>query len=253
MSLGSTVADQPKIQRWELPWRRWMYSHLIDDETIEAGHIHSALASLLFGLRAAALLSPDGARGLLAPDHETAGALLSQLPAAGPGAPRSRALLHAVAADPFDAAAAIDLELALGQESQFAQPSAPPALIDLETRASVVLASLDEVVGDPTLLGAFRDMADRDSTSLVILAPPQAPLEPLITLVSSDAELSGPDFDLRVITTPMTVPARRLLAARGSALLTRREPPEGFASLPSFDTGGVAVAQAPPAKSRLLR
>ena len=158
MSLGSTAGDQPKIQRWELPWRRWMYSHLIDDETIEAGHIHSALASLQFGLRAAALLSPGGARGLLAPDHETAATLLSQLPAAGPGAPRSRALLHALAANPFDAAAAIDLELALGQESQFPQPSASPALIELETRANVVLASLDEVVDDPMLLGSFRDI-----------------------------------------------------------------------------------------------
>lgn len=252
MSLGSTAADQPKIQRWELPWRRWMYSHLIHDKTIDAGHIHSAFASLQFGLRAAALLSPDGARGLLMPDREAAAELLATVPAAGPGAQRSRALLHALAADPFDAALAIDLELALRQESQFTPPAPPPPLIELDLRADVILAWLDELLSERMLLASFRDRADRDATSLVILAPDGAPLEPLITMVSADAALSGPDFDLRVITAPATTPARRLLAARGSSVLTLRAPAEGFESLPRFDTGGPALAQAGPVSGRLV-
>jgi glycosyltransferase involved in cell wall biosynthesis len=244
MSLGSTAADQPKIQGWELPWRRWMYSHLVNDETIEAGHLHAALASLQFGLRAAAYTSPAGARGLLAPDRAAAAALLATLPAAGPGAPRSRALLAALAADPFDAATAIDLEMALQRESQLGQAAPPPPLIELDSRPEVALAWLDEVLSDHTLLTAFRTEADRDSTSLVILAPPHAQLEPLITLVSADAELSGPDFDIRVITAPATTPARRLLAARATTVLTRRSPPMGYESVPPLEIGGAAVGQA---------
>jgi glycosyltransferase involved in cell wall biosynthesis len=230
-SLGR--ADQPVIQRRELNWRRWMFRHLLDDDTITVAQLDTALASFRFGLRAAALDRPGGARSLLEPDPLTAAADLLELPPVAAGGARSRALLRALAADPFDGAVLIDLELALMQEAQLPQPSPGPPLSVLASRQHLSVAWLDEVLANPELLRAYGQEADAlDRTTLAILSGPNADYSRLVELVDSDPRLSDEDCEITLINAPVTPPATRLLAHRASSLLTAREPDPGYESLP---------------------
>jgi hypothetical protein len=87
-SLGTSAADQPRIQRREISFRRWMFQNLLDDDTITAEHLAGAFASFRFGLVTAASDQPGGVRSLLTPESDEARRLAALAPAAGAGAVR---------------------------------------------------------------------------------------------------------------------------------------------------------------------
>jgi hypothetical protein len=211
MSLGSDRAAQLKIQRGELPWRRWMMAHLAADESVSTEDVRAALGAWRWGITVAAAGFDGPVRDLLlAPPAE-----IAPLPA---GTPHSRELLRRFAADPFDGALAIELEVALMREAS-ASPPGPP-LITLTTRSRVTLVSLADSLARPELLGAYaRRTLGSDEDTLLVLAPARADLRPLVALVDGDELLGAEDCDIQVINEPVTTPARRLLAARAHALL----------------------------------
>jgi hypothetical protein len=228
MGLGTGADEQPRIQRGELPWRQWMLTNLLEDDSITVAHLSAAFIALRFGLRIAATLEPAGARGLLVVDHERAASMLGSLPAPGAGAVRSRAILRALAADPFDGATAIDLEIAMLHEAQFPQPQPSAPLIALETRSKLSLAWFEEVLANRDLLRAFaEEREDLENTTLVILTASDVDPTPLIELVDSDSLLGGPLYDITLLPGPVTTPAKRLLAHRATTRLSAlRSPPE---------------------------
>jgi glycosyltransferase involved in cell wall biosynthesis len=237
MGLGSGIEDQPKIQRNEIPWRRWMLWHLIDDETVTARDVEAALRSWRFGLLAAATAEPAGARALLEIDREGAELALRAAPPAGAGGRpvASKALLRALTRDPFDGAIAVDLEVALAREAQLPVVDPPPPLATLTTRPRLTVAWLEEVLATPALLHEFGARAGEDET-LAVLAPPGADLAGLIALVETDPRLSGEGCDITVLAEPATTPARALLASRARARLSAATSPAPY--------DGVAVHEA---------
>jgi len=65
MGFGATPERQIQIHRLELPWRRWLMRHLIDDDTITVPDVRAALDRWSQCVRLAALGEPLGARALL--------------------------------------------------------------------------------------------------------------------------------------------------------------------------------------------
>ena len=252
MGLGSGADAQPRIQRLELEWRRWMFWNLLDDETVNVEHLRAAFRAWSYGVFTAATQAGDGARSLLDRDPDGARAALACSHGAGTGQPTGKALLRALSRDPFDGAIAVDLEVALQRESAgpreaIEQPaSPPPPLIALATRPQVTLAWLQEVIVNPSLLHAFaQETADRDDNTLVVLAPCGAELQELIEIVEADPALSSEGCDITVVAEPSTTPARRWLVSRASARLTAGPSRAPYDALPAH--GAVSRAQAAPA------
>ena len=92
MGLGVTPERRVAIYRMELPWRRWMMRHLVEDDTVSVDDVGAALQAWRLALREATSGEPGGARALLGGDREAAGDLA---PPIGPLAPSSKALLRA--------------------------------------------------------------------------------------------------------------------------------------------------------------
>ncbi len=211
-----------------------MFEHLLDDDSIGAQELTNAYAGLRFGLLAAASGAPEGARAVVESDAAGASSLRASAPVVGAGAPRSRALLRALARDPFDGAIAIDLELALMEEAAMQAPEASPPLLGVlgRMRPRLTLAWLDEVVATPELLHAFAaEEAERDGATLVVLAPAGADLSPLVRIFESDPLLSDERLDAQVLNAPPTSPAKRLLASRADAVLGVSRPEEPYDDL----------------------
>ena len=59
MGLGSGPAEIDAILRREIPWRRWMLRHLLDDPTVSATDLRNAFGSWEHGLVRAALGAGD--------------------------------------------------------------------------------------------------------------------------------------------------------------------------------------------------
>src|SRR5579875_1129988 len=209
MSLGSDQAAQLRIQRGELPWRRWMLAHLAADPSVSSDDLRAALGAWRWGVTVAAAGFDGPVRDLLLGAPGPA----APLPA---GTPHSRRLARRFAADPFDGALAIELDVALMRE-QTAPPVAPP-LIALQTRPRVTLVSLADALANPGSLSAYaRQTAGSGDDTLLVLAPAGADLRPLVDLVGADERLAAEDCDIQVIDEPVTTPARRMLAARAEA------------------------------------
>ncbi len=239
MGLGSGPDAQPRIQRHELEWRRWMLWNLIDDETVTVEHVRTAFMAWRYGIATAATQAGGGARSLLNADGAGARAALACADRAGAQRRLSKTLLRALSRDPFDGAIAIDLELALGRDSALAgeaghaPSSPPPPLIALATRPLVTIAWLQEIVADRSLLHAFgQEAAGRADSTLVVLAPPAESLQKLITIVEADPALNGESCDITVLAEPSTTPARLLLASRAHARLTAGPSPAPYDALP---------------------
>lgn len=238
MGLGADSAQQLWIQRREIPWRRWMLSHLIDDDAVAPQTLPEIYGGWRFALLAAASIEPGGAAALLEPDPAGAAAVLAAPGHDGPAA-LSRRLLRALAHNPFDGAAAIDLEVALGREA--ALPAAPPSppLAAVALGEDPTVAWIEELLAVPELIGAFAAevSAGRPST-LLVLTPPSGDVGALAGLVENDPRISGDACDIAVLARPRTTPAAMLLAARASACLTLAEPPAPFDRLPRHPAAG---------------
>jgi|SRR5579875_1300161 len=246
MGLDAGPARRAALLRAELPWRRWMMRELSADPTVTPAHLVGALAAWRHALTTAALGADVPVRMLLEPlsraaDAPALGARGAD--AAGAGAPATgapgtgaRALMRAFAADPFDGALAVELEIALMREAALPAPAAPPAAATLSARPRLALARLPDVLAAPELMEAFAaETVDGELDSLAILAAPDADLAPLVALVESSPALSDERCDIQVIAEPSTAPARAWLCARASSRLSTGDgdPGDPYGSLPA--------------------
>ena len=130
MGLGSGPAEIDAILRREIPWRRWMLRHLLDDPTVSATDLRNAFGSWEHGLVRAALGAGDPPSDVLSVTEEerARGVLAAEQGAAAlrAGDPdrATRLLLRALGEDPFNGAARYDLQVALHQAAGCLAPGA---------------------------------------------------------------------------------------------------------------------------------
>jgi hypothetical protein len=248
MGLGADRSKLLSIERWELPFRRWMMQHLIGDETISLADVGELVVRWRAAVAHGGMSTGQSVRTLLDVDREAAAVELAYAESLPAGRERCLALVRALAHDPFDGATLTDLEIAITEAASQQQPRPEQSqpLIMLDAREQLTLGFLKELIAHPDLLRAYAQAtaASADGT-LVILTPPHADLAPLVALVESDPALSDPRCDLQALTEPGATPAHRLLAGRAVAVLTAGEVPEVYAGLPAH--GSVAAAAAPAA------
>ena len=172
MGLGSGPAEIDAILRREIPWRRWMLRHLLDDPTVSATDLRNAFGSWEHGLVRAALGAGDAPSDVLCVTEEerARGVLAAQQGAAAlrAGDPdrATRLLMRALGEDPFNGAARYDLQVALHQAAGCLAPGAADPLA-LRTHVTLVAAAV--LVRDPDLLAAYaaRTTAHDDATLVV--------------------------------------------------------------------------------------
>jgi glycosyltransferase involved in cell wall biosynthesis len=229
MGLGADRQQVLDIERRELPFRRWMMSNLIDDDTFSVRHVANALLRWRQALVHSGMSRPGSVRHLIQGDPEAAASAAAAAEhLVGPG--RCKALMRALSRDPFDGAVWTDLEVALLQVGDV--PAAvPPPLIALQTRPQLALGWLDELVARPELLRCFAGDPTADDWTLAVLAPVAADLSALIALVDDDPVLSDERCDFQVLSEPQSTPGRRLLAARSTALLSAQPQAAPFSTL----------------------
>lgn len=232
-SLGRPPSETARVQRRELPWRRWMFRNVVCDPGVTAQELRGAYNGLIYGLNAAGSSDPKGLAAEFGPDPARAASLSRASPDPGAGARRSRALLRAASYNPFDRELAREFELAVTVESSL--PPYPPAepLILLHARRRVAIGWFDEVLRRPELLHAFAAEHSGDDSTLAVLTPPGADLRPLIELFEVNPDLSAEGCDVTAVTEPRTTPARAWLGGRASSLLSTESEPRGFAHLPA--------------------
>jgi hypothetical protein len=223
MGLGSGAGDLHRILRSEIPWRRWMLRHLVHDPTVSAADLRAAFNSWEHGLVSAALgvgLAPSEVVAATAEERDRS----AEAAAAGAAALRAgdpdraaRLLLNAIAEDPWNGAARLDLEIALQQAASL---PAPGAAASLSLGARVTLAAAADLLRAPELLLSYASETQAaDDATLVVVYDDQHELQGLAALVAQ-LGLDGDDSpDIVAEPAPTTQPAQRLLAARATATL----------------------------------
>jgi len=223
MGLGSGAGDLHGILRSEIPWRRWMLRHLVHDTTVSAADLRAAFNSWEHGLVSAALgagLAPSEVVAATAEERDRS----AEAAAAGAAALRAgdpdraaRLLLNAIADDPWNGAARLDLEIALQQAASL---PAPGAAASLSLGARVTLAAAADLLRAPELLLSYASETQAaDDATLVVVYDDQHELQGLAALVAQ-LGLDGDDSpDIVAEPAPTTQPAQRLLAARATATL----------------------------------
>jgi hypothetical protein len=223
MGLGSGAEDLHRILRSEIPWRRWMLRHLVHDPTVCAADLRAAFNSWEHGLVSAALgagQAPSEVVTTTAQERdrsvEAAAAGAAALRAGDPDR-AARLLLNAVADDPWNGGARLDLEIALQQAASLPAPGVAPPLA---LRARVTLATAADLLRAPELLESYaRETGPADDATLVVVYDDPQELHGLAALVAR-LGLDGEDSpDIVAQPAPATQPAQRLLAARATATL----------------------------------
>jgi hypothetical protein len=223
MGLGSGADDLHRILRSEIPWRRWMLRHLVHDPTVSAADLRAAFNSWEHGLVSAALgagLAPSDVVVTTAQERdrsvEAAAAGATALRAGDPDR-AARLLLNAIADDPWNGGARLDLEIALQQAASLPAPGAAAPLV---TGARVTLAAAADLLSAPDLLPSYAgETHAADDATLVVVYEDQQELQDLAALVAR-LGLDGDDSpDIVAQPAPATLPAQRLLAARATATL----------------------------------
>jgi hypothetical protein len=206
---------------------------LAADPTVTAADLLRARSALLDAIGTAALDRTGGARGVLDPDPDAAALVLAKLPRLCVGAARSKALTRALAEDPFDGAIWLDLDRTLQREHRLG-PLAPPApLVELLDVAPVTLAWFDELVASPGLLAAFGAYAAEEGRGeLAVVTPHTTDIAALIRVAERNPQISGSEIAVRVISEPLTPPARSLLRSAAGSALTRAAAPAPYGELP---------------------
>lgn len=222
MGLGASAEKIDHILRDEIPWRRWMLRHLVQDDSISGAELLAAYRSWEYGLLRAAGTVTD-ARALAEPADVGHGRGLAQEGAAAlrAGDPdrAARLLLRALAEDPWDGAARIDVELALRAAEPLARATSEP-LCALPARRRVTLARVDGLLTHPELLQAYAENVDGDDdATLVVLTRSELDVPLLVELVARCGLGGEAAADLLAQPEPRTLPAQRLLGARASAVL----------------------------------
>jgi hypothetical protein len=223
MGLGSGAGDLHRILRSEIPWRRWMLRHLVHDPTVSAADLRAAFNSWEHGLVSAALgagLAPSDVVTTTAQGRDrsvaAAAAGATALRAGDPDR-AARLLLNAIAEDPWNGGARLDLEIALQQAASL---PAPGAAAPLATGARVTLAAAADLLRAPELLQSYAsETRAADDATLVVVYEDQQELQDLAALVAR-LGLDGEDSpDIAAQPAPATLPAQRLLAASATATL----------------------------------
>jgi hypothetical protein len=223
MGLGSGADDLHRILRSEIPWRRWMLRHLVHDPTVSAADLRAAFNSWEHGLVSAALgagLAPSDVVVTTAQERdrsvEAAAGGATALRAGDPDR-AARLLLNAIADDPWNGGARLDLEIALQQAASL---PAPGAAAPLATGARVTLAAAADLLRAPDSLQSYASETQAaDDATLVVVYDDQQELQDLAALVAR-LGLDGDDSpDIVAQPAPATLPAQRLLAARATATL----------------------------------
>lgn len=238
MGLDADAARRGRILRAELPWRRWMLHELAADPSVSVVHLRGALQSWRETLTTAALAAEVPVRALIEVEKTTE-------PLRGSEA---RDWMRAFAADPFDGAIALELEIALAREVGSPPRPLPPPPSAVRGRGRLTLAWLPDVVRFPEILEAYAEATrDSDEDSVAILAPPDADPSHLVAMVQSSPLLSDERCDIQLLTAPATPPARAWLRAQASARLmsSRDADPENvYGSLPLHPSAGLVAGPA---------
>jgi glycosyltransferase involved in cell wall biosynthesis len=226
MGLGAGAERIDGILRREIPWRRWMLRHLLNDSSVSARHLRVAFAAWEYGLLRGTVDAETSARELVSVDRQELAAArelgTAGVAALAEGDPlrASRLLLGALAEDPWDGAVRFDLERALGQAQGTPAVQPEETLSGLTTRQHLTLAWAGELVADRQLLASYAGAVDgsQDAT-LLVLTRSGDELRALVEIVGELGLEGEGAADVVAITEPDTLPARRLLAARAHALL----------------------------------
>ncbi|HEY7933616.1 MAG TPA: glycosyltransferase [Solirubrobacteraceae bacterium] len=226
MGLGAGQEHLDRILRNEIPWRRWMFRHLLDDSSISAQHLLAAFRAWEHGLLRASIATATATRELLTVE-EVATATAQELGAAGLAAlasgdalGASRLLLGAIAEDPWDGASRFDLEIALARAQEAPAAALQQPICTLPAREQITLAWMHELLARPGLLEAYVGLVDgSDPASLVVLMGRGEDTAALVELVSDLGLQDDGGADIVVIASPSTLPAQRLLQARATAML----------------------------------
>jgi hypothetical protein len=223
MGLGSGPEQIDGILRREIPWRRWMLRHLLDDPSVSAADLRVAFGSWEHGLVRAALGAGEAPSDVVRVTAEER-ARGTEVAARGAAALRAgdpdgaaRMLMCALGEDPWNGAARYDLQLALHQAASCLAPGVPEPLA---LRSRVTLTAAGALVHQPELLASYAaQTAGDDDATLVVTYEQRAELAELAALVGR-LGLDGEDSpDIVAQPAPATAPARRLLEARATAVL----------------------------------
>ena len=241
MVLGANSLQTATNHRKEIGWRRWMMTHLAEDETVTAVQLRRAITDLGWGIREAMLHFGLQARAIdaLAPRPAVLGV-------PGPAKTRrSRAALARFVADPLDGAAAIDLEVALVLEGRHAETPQPP-LAALAHRPRLTLTRLSTLLNAPEVAERFaRETAAGESDTLLVLAPAEADLSELFALAQASPAIGDPRSDVNVMCEPRTPYAQALLADWAHSRLCAELPDSPYAALPLHELAGPAELAEP--------
>jgi len=210
--------------RRDVPWLLWMQRNL-DTSRVPVEELGKAYSILLANVRGVAshvgvddseLLPPvgDPERALAAQESARAASAL----AGGRVEEAIRAWLRAVASDPWDGAARVDLAAALDTFARMPK---------IDARSFRILAFADELLQAPEMLAAYGEtFEDGDDVTLVIQAPERG-VEHVAEGLAAAA--SGASADL--LLHPCDDPAQLLGAGLG-AVYTRRASSGPLDSLP---------------------
>jgi glycosyltransferase involved in cell wall biosynthesis len=231
MGLGVSESEKPRLLRAELPWRRKLLREFSADVTVTAAELAHARSTLQNAIQVAASGDPLGARGVLTVDPDASAQIVATAPRAAIGAVRSKALVRALAEDPFDARLWAELDRTMQLEHRIGPFPPPPPLIDLLAAGPLTIAHLAEVVRLPRLLSEFAAGAnDVAETTLAVLVNPAADISALIATVESHPAIA--ETPIQVVSEPSTPPAKALLTSMASFRLTLDEVTEPYAALP---------------------
>jgi hypothetical protein len=207
MNLGADARRTLTIHRKELPWRRWLLTHLSSDPTVAGIDLERALHAWDNALLMAGAAAEDGVRTLLDVDPARAAGLREDT-GTPPGEPVSRRLARAFAADPLDGALFADLRIALMRERHDQAIAAPAPLISFRAQGPVTLATLEGLLSDPDALRVWaRDTGGDRAATLAVLVAPGDDLVSLASLIASDPLLADDACDITALPVPATPPA----------------------------------------------
>ena len=239
----------------ELPWRRWLLSHV---EPGEAGAQDLLLgwAELENIARLAAHQSGLALAELLPVDDERRAAAAAELARARAAAGRGEGdavachVVGALARDPFSADARRRLRALAGAVAEATadadgapKAGAPDAPVLHAARRFKTLAFAEELVDDPALLAAYAGrFSGRDDATLVIYARRWGPEEtlaqlgPVVAAAGLDDDTAA---DLLAHPAVASSVVERSMARSIHAVLTHRPPADSFADADHFDAGGL--------------
>jgi glycosyltransferase involved in cell wall biosynthesis len=253
-SLGATGDKLVEAVRRDVPWQRWMLRNL-DLAGVSVEDLGFAVEVMLANARGVAGHCGTRASELLAVSETERAESRDLAERAADALARGatdlavRTWVRALAIDPWNGAARVDL--AAAAVTHATRPPAPAPQPALDARATVIVAFADELLRDRELLASFGAAFDAgDDVTLVVQAPTagfDATARRLAT-VAEEVGLAGED-SADLLVHPCDRPDE-LVAERARAVLTREPAAPVWAHVTRVDERSLAelrwrAAQAP--------